>query len=322
MKISAPIYTSISKSSSTSTPISSKNYKKPKEHAQIIATKEVKPVSWVSFQGYLPIKTAPQYIDFEPSKDIEQAKNFAKDNLGINFFGIDNLDCANYINEALSKYYNNSADKSIVITSYIPSFRYLAALTGEHLEFSQRTEEILKSAIERYKTKKGFELLKNQNLAEFGNLTKSQMKYLNYFQNGIYDELSLKEKIGYTMFLRGFSRDIIPLTVNGKLSLPDGGDFWVINHEIGHAKHAKNIGSAEFKKMRDGFSIDKSSNEDLVHRFKAIEPDWQVTQKVSDYAAKSPVEFVAEVYACLLNGYKFDDDVMLLYRKYGGPKIT
>ena len=54
--------------------------------------------------------------------------------------------------------------------------------------------------------------------------------------------------------------------------------------------------------------------------------DNTVTQKtvkeVSEYASKSPLEFVAEVFAGHNEGLTFSDDVMALYKKYGGPTLS
>ena len=44
--------------------------------------------------------------------------------------------------------------------------------------------------------------------------------------------------------------------------------------------------------------------------------------KVSNYAKDGIGEFIAETYARLIKGVKFDDDVMALYKKYGGPALT
>lgn len=44
--------------------------------------------------------------------------------------------------------------------------------------------------------------------------------------------------------------------------------------------------------------------------------------KVSDYATNSPLEFVAEVWKRVQQGRTFPDDVMTLYKKYGGPAIS
>lgn len=44
--------------------------------------------------------------------------------------------------------------------------------------------------------------------------------------------------------------------------------------------------------------------------------------KVSDYAKNGIGEFIAEAYAKLVKGVKLDDDVMALYKKYGGPALS
>ena len=48
----------------------------------------------------------------------------------------------------------------------------------------------------------------------------------------------------------------------------------------------------------------------------------EITGKVSPYSQTSSDEFIAEVYAGLVSGKKFSDDVMALYKKYGGPALT
>ena len=40
------------------------------------------------------------------------------------------------------------------------------------------------------------------------------------------------------------------------------------------------------------------------------------------YAKESPREFVVEVYAGMCDGNKYSDEVMALYRKYGGPELN
>ena len=52
----------------------------------------------------------------------------------------------------------------------------------------------------------------------------------------------------------------------------------------------------------------------------------QIASRVSIYATKSPVEFVAETYAELIKrtlhgGKKLPDDVMKLYAEYKGPVL-
>ena len=45
-------------------------------------------------------------------------------------------------------------------------------------------------------------------------------------------------------------------------------------------------------------------------------------RKVSEYEPASPAEFVAETFAGLLDGKTYSDDVMALYKKYGGPVLS
>lgn len=44
--------------------------------------------------------------------------------------------------------------------------------------------------------------------------------------------------------------------------------------------------------------------------------------KVSEYATSGPGEFIAETFADLIEGRKLSDDVMDLYKKYGGPALS
>jgi hypothetical protein len=47
----------------------------------------------------------------------------------------------------------------------------------------------------------------------------------------------------------------------------------------------------------------------------------KTASKVSQYGATSPIEFVAETYAGMVSGKTYPDDVMDLYRKWGGPEV-
>ena len=42
---------------------------------------------------------------------------------------------------------------------------------------------------------------------------------------------------------------------------------------------------------------------------------------VSKYSMFSPGEAVAEIFAGLQNGVKFNDEIMAMYKKYGGPMV-
>ena len=47
-----------------------------------------------------------------------------------------------------------------------------------------------------------------------------------------------------------------------------------------------------------------------------------IAGQVSQYSQEGIGEFVAEVYSGLISGTKFSDDVMALYKKYGGPALA
>ena len=77
-----------------------------------------------------------------------------------------------------------------------------------------------------------------------------------------------------------------------------------IYHESGHAKHFQALGKAAYVALRKTVL----SPEELG-----------VARIVSRYAKVNPLEFVAETYAAIRLGMSYDDPVMSLYRKFGGP---
>jgi len=55
--------------------------------------------------------------------------------------------------------------------------------------------------------------------------------------------------------------------------------------------------------------------------FLESESEQYIASKISAYAKRSPLEFVAECYARLMHGEKLPDEVMALYKKYEGPLV-
>lgn len=51
---------------------------------------------------------------------------------------------------------------------------------------------------------------------------------------------------------------------------------------------------------------------------KLTEKEQEIATTISDYAKTNSHEFVAEVHAELMSGHKISDDVMEIYKKYGG----
>lgn len=86
---------------------------------------------------------------------------------------------------------------------------------------------------------------------------------------------------------------------SGKMSTSN--PMGVIYHEIAHTK--------------DRYNLSRSRKGNL--QWKDLS-DIEVARRVSKYATINPVEFVAEVYAALKTGHRFDYQVMRLYMKESG----
>jgi hypothetical protein len=76
------------------------------------------------------------------------------------------------------------------------------------------------------------------------------------------------------------------------------GPVW---HEYGHAAHKGTVGNEEFQRQAGEL------------------PPEGTAAKVSKYARTAADEFVAETFAGMMAGNRYDKDVMDLYRRYGGP---
>lgn len=94
-------------------------------------------------------------------------------------------------------------------------------------------------------------------------------------------------------------------------------------HEEGHLFHHKNsiLSYNEMDVVYDDVTRKPIKTGIEAKEFLNSEEEQLIAATVSNYAKSSPLEFVAEVYARMLNGQKFGDDVMKLYEKYHGPKL-
>ena len=55
--------------------------------------------------------------------------------------------------------------------------------------------------------------------------------------------------------------------------------------------------------------------------FKDIEGNEVIKNFHNEYGLSSPCEFVAETFSYLVQGRKIPEDVLKIYRKYGGPLV-
>ena len=99
--------------------------------------------------------------------------------------------------------------------------------------------------------------------------------------------------------------------------------FDTLYHEEGHLFHHKNT-ILDYEDMHVVYNKQTGKPDKigaLAKGFLESKEEQFIASTVSRYAKSSPLEFVAEVYARMLNGEKFGDDVMNLYNKYKGPVL-
>lgn len=85
--------------------------------------------------------------------------------------------------------------------------------------------------------------------------------------------------------------------------------FGTIYHELGHLQHKPLYGRAG--------ATGAQSFEEKVKNWDS-KSDFETALTVSDYAATSPSEFLAETFSELVNGTKLSDKAIELYKKLGG----
>lgn len=153
----------------------------------------------------IQIKLA-DHIEFQPAKNINEAKKFARKNLGICTYKITDVDCANYVNEALCNYYNNSKNKNSVIDSCDITNAPLAIAAIKPatscLVINQEKMKNIDAEIENLFNGKKEKAIQPDGLFEKRyNLTEKQREYIEKYRTNP-DQMSLKEKIGFEMFIQ------------------------------------------------------------------------------------------------------------------------
>ena len=104
----------------------------------------------------------------------------------------------------------------------------------------------------------------------------------------------------------------------------------VVSHEVGHLRRYSADEGINDINFRQSFrTLEDAGN--VVDQIDFAEP-WmegmqeddfrEIAERVSQYAASSGAEFVAEVHAALVNGEDLDDEVMSLYGVMGGPEVS
>lgn len=155
-------------------------------------------------------------------------------------------------------------------------------------------------------------------------LLKKHMKQGSFKSVEELEKMTKKEQMDY---LFKASRSLIGLPVNQQPSstilASKRSVFDTLYHEEGHLFHHKNT-ILDYEDMHVVYNKQTGKPDKigaLAKGFLESKEEQFIASTVSRYAKNSPLEFVAEVYARMLNGEKFGDDVMNLYNKYKGPVL-
>ena len=85
----------------------------------------------------------------------------------------------------------------------------------------------------------------------------------------------------------------------------------IFAHEYGHILHSRNISYEEAKRSKTRkFGTGRIAQQRLA-----------IAGQVSGYAKENPMEFVAEVFSGHVNGKKYSNSVMEMYKFYKGPEL-
>lgn len=287
--------------------------------------------------GNKPAQQLAEHIEFQPAKTIEEARAFAKDRLGVHYSDIDDLEVVNFFNEWITGLHNKC---KIIDKSSYPKFiaNYsrlgegeLACLCDSTLKVGREEGYVMGvnmpliknfgSSMDKWicdgsviaKNKTGNYVITNKSYdTEF---TRNLVKRMNEYN----PKTTFKEKNRIILDIMGLQDGKI---VNGKIQEIHYHDFHCLNHELGHLRHQEAVNNYNLMKKVDEFNALSQPVSDITHEFVTNPQIQQTARKVSDYATESPLEFVAETFSQLMEGKTFSDDVMALYKKYGGPVLS
>lgn len=288
--------------------------------------------------GSKQVQQLTEHLDFKPAKTIKEAKSFAKDRLGVHYNEIEDLETINFFNEWLTGIHNKC---KVIDKSSYPKFisNYsklegdtLACLCDDVLKYGNQEGYVMGvnmpliknfgTSMDRWicdgsviaKNKAGKYVITNN--AYDTEFTRSLVKRMNEYNP---NTTTLKEKNRIILDIMGLQDGKM---VNGKIQAIRYDDFHYLNHELGHLRHQECVNNYNLMKKIEEYKTMGQSVSDITKEFVTDKQIQQTARKVSDYATESPLEFVAETFSQLMEGKTFPEDVMALYKKYGGPSIS
>lgn len=250
-------------------------------------------LAYVLTKGKIGSKQAQQlaeHIDFQPAKTIEEARAFAKDNLGIKLNTGDDLNIANFINEQLVQVSNFMKGKSVLPKEILIKSTKSAEGLDAYACWHNRTKKMSISNLM-------LDVLKALSEKSNGNITK-------YLKQLVHDKTLPQE-------LRDCALQ----------------QLMVIPHELGHANHfaqCENMGKNLMGTLGE-MKARGVKDTHITEEFLDIIKNSQLLQKILRTQAKTaPQELVADKFAWDVLGVKHtaetEEILNKLYIKYGGPK--
>ena len=209
-----------------------------------------------------------------------------------NIFAAD--DVTGGIEKLLNRYKTNSKDLSFAdkMTLYQNMEQLITVYNGIYASPLKSIEQIFK-------------------VQNFKNITLSNGKILTL------DDIAKMTTDEQSHILRSLYR-----AAKGKLKfkVKASSPYETIYHETGHIQHQYLVGDkynkmCKLEEFEERGVVDKSITEDFLND----QMKQQTAARVSPYATTSPLEFVAETFAKLVKGEKLPDEVISLYKHYGGP---
>ncbi len=287
-------------------------------------------------KGKVGTKQAQQlaeHVDFKPAKTIEEAVKFGEDKLKISYndYQKANLDMLNTINEMVSKNirkdklfdivhfesYGASRIESPMSFSPISKGDFNASVLRINTDYIDKFDDFIEYV---FKHSDGIDVNKIIKRNSNGTFALAKQEYSSEPLNKLIHKLNTRNaKSTYKDKLEiydGFSELIASYDniLAGKNTMRDFSFDGGFVHEAGHSLH--------YKSNREMFNSLLDGNNELVKEFHNNNDIQRIAQKVSDYAKTEPLEFVAEVYKGVQKGKTYTDDVMGLYKKYGGPALS
>ena len=283
--------------------------------------------------GSKQTKQIVEQVEFEPAKTIEEAKKFAENTLKIQYndYQYANLDLLNTINEMCSKHIKLGKFFDVIhfekpgtcnienpmSFSPISKGEFNAKVLRINTDYINKFDDFFKYVFEHDGRVNLNKIIKRN---DNGTYVLTKQEYGSAFVNKFINKLNLyNNKSSYKDKLEiydGFSEMIANYNniLKGKNQMSDFSFDGSFLHEAGHSVHYSSNQNL-FKTLLD-------EKNELVKEFQNNKEIRQTALKVSDYATTCPLEFVAEVWKRVQKGMTFSDDVMALYKKYGGPAVS